>query len=98
MRYLVPGPMPCPEVVTISYIRPAKVLTLFSVEGDTQVKQKNHKCGFLTTLVRTPSLQLGVLQSLQGSFHLSPILLFYLALLHLWWKPGSVMDAVFNCL
>ena len=29
VRYLVPGPTPCPEVVTISYIRPAEVLTLF---------------------------------------------------------------------
>ena len=48
MCYLVPGPTPCPEVVTISYIRPAKVLTLFSVKGDTQVEQKNHECGFLT--------------------------------------------------
>ena len=40
--------MPCPEVVTVSYIRPAKVLTLFSVEGDTQVEQKNTAVGFLT--------------------------------------------------
>ena len=31
-------------------------------------------------LVRTPSLQLGVLQSLQGSFLLHPILLSHLAL------------------
>jgi hypothetical protein len=42
-----------------------------------------------STPAQTPSLQLGVLQSLQGSFHLSPDLLFYLALLYLWWKPGS---------
>ena len=48
MCYLVPGPMPCPEVVAISYIRQAEVLTLFSVEGDAQVKQKNHEHGFLT--------------------------------------------------
>ena len=34
-----------------------------------------------SVLVRTPSLQLGVLQFLQVSFHLSPILPFYLALL-----------------
>ena len=40
--------MPCPEVVAISYIRPAEVPTLFSVEGDAQVKQKNHKRGLLT--------------------------------------------------
>ena len=49
MHYLVPGPLPCPEVVAVSYIRQAKVLTLFSVKGDTQVKQKNHTNGFLTT-------------------------------------------------
>ena len=48
VRYLVPGPMPCPEVVAISYIRPAEVPTLFSVEGDTQVEQKNTIVGFLT--------------------------------------------------
>ena len=40
-------------------------------------------------LVRTPSPQLGVLQSLQSSFHPSQILLFNLAPLYLWWKPGS---------
>ena len=50
--YLVPGPMPCPEVVAVSYIRPVEVPTLFSVEGDAQVKQKNHERGrFLTSLV-----------------------------------------------
>ena len=43
--------MPCPEVVVISYIRLAKVLTLFSVEGDAQVEQKYHKHGFLTILM-----------------------------------------------
>ena len=47
-HYLVPGPTPCPEVVTVSYIRPAEVPTLFSVEGDTQVEQKNHAVRFLT--------------------------------------------------
>ena len=40
--------MPCPEVVAVSYIRQAEVPTLFSVERDTQVEQKNHKHGFLT--------------------------------------------------
>ena len=48
MCYLVPGPMPCPEVVTVSYIRQAKVLTLFSVKGDAQVEQQNTVVGFLT--------------------------------------------------
>ena len=48
MRYLVPGPLPCPEVVAVSYIRPAEVLTLFSVEGEAQVKQQNTVVGFLT--------------------------------------------------
>ena len=43
--------MPCPEVFTVSYIRPAEVLTLFSVEGDTQVKQKKTAVGFLTVRV-----------------------------------------------
>ena len=47
-HWLVPGPMSCPEVVAISYIRLAKVLALFSVEGDAQVEQKNHTSGFLT--------------------------------------------------
>ena len=42
-----------------------------------------------SVLMRTPSLQLGVLQSLQGSFHLRPILLSHLTLLHPWWNPGS---------
>ena len=46
--YLVPGPVPCPEVVTVSYIRLAEVLTLSSVERDAQVKQKNHEHRFLT--------------------------------------------------
>ena len=40
--------MPCPEVVTVSYIRQAKVLTLFSVKGDAQVEQQNTVVGFLT--------------------------------------------------
>ena len=48
MRYLVPGPLPCPEVVAVFYIRPAEVLTLFSVEGDAQVEQQNTVVGFLT--------------------------------------------------
>ena len=48
MRYLVPGPPPCPEVVAVSYIRPAEVPTLFSVEGDAQVKLQNTVVGFLT--------------------------------------------------
>ena len=41
-----------------------------------------------STLVRTPSLQLGVLQSLQGSFHSSLILSPHLACSYPWWKPG----------
>ena len=48
MRYLVPGPLPCPEVVAVSYIRQAKVPTLFSVEGDAQVEQQNTVVGFIT--------------------------------------------------
>ena len=40
--------MPCPEVVAVFYIRPAEVPTLFSVEGDTRVKQQNTVVGFLT--------------------------------------------------
>ena len=48
VHYLVLGSMPCPEVVAISYIRQAEVPTLFSAEGDTQVKQKNHEHRFLT--------------------------------------------------
>ena len=51
MHYLVPGPVPCPEVVAVFYIRLAKVPTPFSVEGDAQVKQKNHTVGLLTILV-----------------------------------------------
>ena len=47
-RSLVPGPLPCPEVVAVFYIRPAEVPTLFSVEGDTQVEQQNTVVGFLT--------------------------------------------------
>ena len=43
--------MPCPEVAAVSYIRPAKVLTLFSVEGDAQVEQQNTVVGFLTQMV-----------------------------------------------
>ena len=49
MRYLVPGPLPCPEVVAVFYIRPAEVPTLISVEGDAQVKHQNTVVGFLTT-------------------------------------------------
>ena len=41
--------MPCPEVVAVSYIRPAEVLTLLSVEGDAQAEQQNTVVGFLTT-------------------------------------------------
>ena len=48
MRYLVPGPPPCPEVVAVFYIRLAEVPTLFSVEGDAQVEQQNTVVGFLT--------------------------------------------------
>ena len=40
--------MPCPEVVAVSYIRPAEVPTLFSVEGDAQVERQNTIVGFLT--------------------------------------------------
>ena len=53
VRYLVPGPTPCPEVVAVSYIRPAEVPTLFSVEGDAQVKQKNTAVGFITPVACT---------------------------------------------
>ena len=48
MRYLVPGPSPCPEVVAVFYIRPAEVPTLVSVEGDAQVERQNTVVGFLT--------------------------------------------------
>ena len=51
MRHLVPGPLPCPEVVAVFYIRPAEVPTLFSVEGDAQVEQQNTVVGFLTVEV-----------------------------------------------
>ena len=51
MRYLFPGPPPCPEVVAVFYIRLAEVPTLFSVEGDTQVEQQNTVVGFLTAKV-----------------------------------------------
>ena len=51
MRYLVPGPLPCPEVVAAFYIRPAEVPTLFSVKGDAQVEQQNTVVGFLTPRV-----------------------------------------------
>ena len=51
MRYLVPGPTPCPEVVAVFYFRQAEVSTLFDVEGDAQVEQKNHTNGFFTGLV-----------------------------------------------
>ena len=52
--YLVPGPTPCPEVAAISYIEQAEVPTLFRVERDAQVKQKNHKRRFLTQLDHRP--------------------------------------------
>ena len=52
MRYLVPGPTPCPEVVAVFYIRPAKVPTLFSVEGEAQVERQNTAVGFLTNLIQ----------------------------------------------
>ena len=48
MCHLIPGPLPCPEVVAVSYIRPAEVPTLFSIEGDAQVEQQNTVVGFLT--------------------------------------------------
>ena len=48
MRYLVPGPTPCPEVVAVSYIRLAEVPTLSSVEGEAQVEQQNTVVRFLT--------------------------------------------------
>ena len=48
MHYLVPGPLPCPEVVAVFYIRPAEVPTLFSVEGDAQVELQNTVVGFIT--------------------------------------------------
>ena len=44
--------MPCPEVVAVSYIRPAEIPTLFSVEGDAQVEQKNTAVGYLTIGLR----------------------------------------------
>ena len=46
--YLVPGPTPCPEVVAVSYIRPAEVPTLFSVEGEAQVERQNTVVGVMT--------------------------------------------------
>ena len=55
MRSLVPGPTPCPEVVAVSYIRPAEVPTLFSVEGEAQVEQQNIVVGFLTTGLMAPA-------------------------------------------
>ena len=48
MCHLVPGPLPCPEVVAVFYIRLAEVPTLLSVEGDAQVEQQNTVVGFLT--------------------------------------------------
>ena len=51
MRYLVPGPPPCPEVVAVFYIRPAEVPTLPSVEGDAQVERQNTVVRFLTKYV-----------------------------------------------
>ena len=49
--YLIPGPTPCPEVVAVFYIRPAEVLTLFSVEGEAQVERQNTVVGFFTSLL-----------------------------------------------
>ena len=40
-----------------------------------------------STLVWTPSLQLGVLQLLRGSFQLTPILSSHLVGSYLWWNP-----------
>ena len=60
MLYLVPGPLPCPEVVAVFYIRPAEVPTLFSVEGDAQVKQQNTVVGFLTYGWRCQSPSLSI--------------------------------------
>ena len=70
MRYLVPGPLPCPEVVAVSYIRLAEVPTLFSVKGDAQVEQQNTVVGFLTTLIlgmTHPST--GILETSHTSVH-----------------------------
>ena len=57
MCYLVPGPLPCPEVATVFYIRQAEVPTLFSVEGDAQVEQQNTVVGFLTYSESSVSLE-----------------------------------------
>ena len=51
MRYLVPGPTPCPEIVAISYIRLVEVPTLLSVEGEAQVERQNTVVGFLTSWI-----------------------------------------------
>ena len=51
MRYLVPGPLPCPEVVAVSYIRPAEVPTLSSAEGEAQVERQNTVVGFITIVL-----------------------------------------------
>ena len=60
MCYLVPGPLPCPEVVAVFYIRPAEVpTTLFSVEGDAQVEQQNTVVGFLTSRVGREAPNIG---------------------------------------
>ena len=55
VRYLVPGPVPCPEVVAVFYIRLAEVLTLSSVEREAQVKRQNTAVGFLTPMGADPS-------------------------------------------
>ena len=55
MCHLVPGSLPCPEVVAVFYIRPAEVPTLFSVGGDAQVEQQNTVVGFLTFTVACPT-------------------------------------------
>ena len=48
--------LPCPEVVAVSYIRPAEVPTLFSVEREAQVEQQNTVVGFLTPSPTPPPL------------------------------------------
>ena len=56
MCHLVPGPLPCPEVVAVFYIRPAEVPTLSSVERDAQVEQQNTVARFLTAIVTNRGL------------------------------------------
>ena len=67
MCHLVPGPLPCPEVVAVFYIRPAEVPTLFSVGGDAQVEQQNAVVGFLTEIQLSndrPNIHLATLEML----------------------------------